>query len=618
MKFKIFILFIFIQLTAEEMDPWSIVSSENEPSIFIDGKVNAITGKWCVQEQDLVIQGREPIVISRSLVNEREWTIAPFIHVKEEVDAKEILITEKSGAKVVYHKTKNKSQINQETFTHYKPCNLEIGYTNTSRGTISSRTNLHNNLLLVDHKHKIFILQSADGTEKTYRKIHKGNGVYKPISEHLPNGNWILYDYEEIPLDKEGKQKQTNLISIRTTNPTQTIVFAKAEFIYEDHKRKNQHFFVVGSDGTQVEYCYTSTRLDKVISSTNPTKNYSYNDWHLSKIDLPLGRSIQADYYTYGKHVVHGQTIDIKEIIIDPDRNEPEWIPDPRENRVKALLAPVGNHSSVQATHFILYDLLNRKTTVYEIDDQKKEYIWDSSHRIQKIIHFDQKGKLLNTHQFVWDKLGHLLCSSVLDAEGNPEHAKRYRYDGKGNVLEERFFGNLSGMGAPLKLNAYGLPLENGVESSARYFTYYEGKLSLLKSEEDDRGKRIEYTYLKDTNLPTSELTYDHQILKQRTFWQYNQDGLLIQKSVDDGTSPFENNFQGVSERHITSYTLNQDGPFIGLPRSIEEKFFENGSEHLLQKCTFVYTTGGRIAEKEHYDANGAFLYRITYKYVSV
>ena len=618
MNFKIFIFLIFVKLTAEEIDFWSVVSSENEPSLFIDGKVNAITGTWCVQEQDLVIQGKEPIIISRSFLNDsHEWAIAPFIHV-EEMRHHKITITEKSGAKIRYRMTQETSQIDQETFTHYKPCNLDVGYTNTSRGEISSRTNLNNNLLLVDDKHKIFILCCADGTEKTYRKIHKGNGAYKPISEHLPNGNRVLYEYEEIPLDKEGNNKQINLKSIRTTNPTQTIVFAQANFIYEDPKRKNPHFFIVGSDGSHVEYCYSTGKdLTKVISSTNLVKNYDYNSVRLSKVHLPLGRLIQAEYYNYGLEIVHGQKIEIKDIITDADRLEPSWIPDPRLGKVKMICAPVGDDSSIKATHSIIYDLANRKTTVYEIDDQRKEYVWDSSNRIQKIVHFDNQGAILNTHQFVWSQKGNLLCNSILDAEGNPERAKRYTYDEKGNVLEVRLFGNLSGIGSALRLDANGLLVENGVESSARYFKYYEGKFSLLKSEEDDQEKRIEYTYLEGTDLPTSQLTYDRHILKKRKYWHYNQDGLLIQETVDDGMSGLENDFRGVTERRALSFTLNKDGPYVGLPNVIEEKFFEQGSEHLLQKCVLSYTTGARISQKDYYDADGVFRYRLTYQYDS-
>ena len=629
MILRILILSLCCCLFAEEVDPWSIASTENEPSALVEGKVNAITGRWCAAEQDLIIRGAEPIVISRAYTNLEDWKFDHFIQVEKIKTHHEnsFFITESTGSQIKYQFSGQTSLIQGQKYKRYVPDNLSLGCTNTGRGRISSRTNVRNNVLLVGPKQKNFVLLHANGSVRIYRKIYKGDGLYNILSDHLPNGNWVLYDYKEIDLGKD-RLPIINLISIRTTNPSRQRIYARADFVYEDPTRENKHFFIKGSDGQIIEYCYQHLKdskkqtgsLAKVISSSAPVRQYTYS-FGLSSASSPLGRTALASYYSTENTVVHGQTIEMKNFwhTNDPDRNEPDYtyIPDPRCGLIKTLSSPFGTDPTLLPTHWFIYDLPNRKTSVFDIEDLRTDYHWDKSYRLQKIAHHDKDGSLITLKQFSWSDTGNLLCTALLDSDKRAYRAKRYAYDNLGNVLEERIFGNLSGKGSPLNLDAKGLPIEDGVESSGRRCTYHTGRISTLQSEEDDRGRRIEYSYLSGTDRLVSQLTFDHNELKQRKFWHYNADGVFICESLDDGSSPYPENLTGVKQRLVIQTTPNPDGPYVDMPWIIEEKRWEQGEERLVHKTILHYTAEGHIGQRDHYDAEGCFRYSLSYKYDS-
>ncbi len=99
---SIFTCFLFHMLYGHVLD-WSIISTENEPTAFVDGKVNAITGQWTPVIEDLVIQGAEPIHLRRTW-NNGDWAIDSSLHVEWDKVGKihYFTLTETSGAKYDY------------------------------------------------------------------------------------------------------------------------------------------------------------------------------------------------------------------------------------------------------------------------------------------------------------------------------------------------------------------------------------------------------------------------------------------------------------------------------------------------------------------------------------
>jgi RHS repeat-associated protein len=613
-------LFLFFCCFLYSTEYSSVIHSENEPSALVVGKVNAITGKWSIAKKDLVIQGVEPIIIQRTfLERERCWEIAPSLYIEEVISRKRehsYLLLESTGAEIRYKFTDEKLMIENERYKKYVPVGLERGYTNTSRGAISSRTNLQNNILFIGHKEKHFIFHCADGTVRTYHKVHHGRGRYELLSEHLPNGNWILYEYEIIGKDKS---KTTRLKKILSTNPNKDQIYASAEFIYEDKKGKKKSFKIRGSDGKSAEYKYVKDILSCVKSSDHPDTFFDYHTFSgrlqqsfptLKEIRLPMDRRMQANFYTHKTNYVNGHSVTMQNIEYQETYNGEiyeKYIPDPRCKRIMTLSAPVGNDATLRVTHSFLYDLNNKRTSVFDSKNQRVDYYWDGSYRLISMEWFDQEGQFQKSEQFSWSQYGLLLCKRFYDANKVVIWAKKYAYNSRGDIREERIYGNLSGRGPPLLIGADGFPLDNGVESYAHRYTYITGSranISLLQSIEEDNGTKIEKTYLSQTDRIKSQITSQHGEVKEEKYWEYDANNLLIKEIT-----------QTKATHLVRQITPKPTAPYLGLPWIIEEKYVENGMEHLIRKTVLHYGDGGRIEKKEIYDAANQARYTLKLQY---
>lgn len=282
-----------------------------------------------------------------------------------------------------------------------------------------------------------------------------------------------------------------------------------------------------------------------------------------------------------------------------------KWILDPRCGRVLSFSSPVGQDAALHTTHTFLYDLTARKTILYDIENKKTEYCWDDHFRLACIVLYGTDGRLEKTERFVWSASGLLLCKTDLDNTSQPVLAKRYFYSERGDVLEERIYGNFSGKGSPLLLGGDYLPIENGVEIQTRRFKYWEGKISLLRSVEDNFGKRTENTYLPETDLLTSQRTYEHGEIQETKQWKYDSNHLLIREVTETKTACL-----------IRQITPKPDSPYFGMPWIVEEKYLDpKGQELLLRKTVFHYTKGARISKKDIYDSENKFRYALHFKY---
>jgi RHS repeat-associated protein len=597
MILRLLLWFFCVVVYAKETDFWSVISVENEPSVLVDGKINAITGTWARGEIDLVIQGVEPIVIYRSYLD-GEWSVGPSMTITQTSRHKHghtYTMVESTGAKVEYKFTEQKVHFGKEQYRKYVPVDLKLGYTNTSRGKISSRTNPHNNVLFVGPKEKELIVHCADGTVRTYRLNRQSDDTYRLESERLPNGNWVLYRYQVLEVKE---RKITRLVAIRTTDPTQRQVYAGADFVYRDKKGRGKSFKIVGSDGQTVEYTYQKSELADIESSRYPHCHYEYDRFSagLCKVLFPLNRGFGIDYYYPQTTNVNGREVQLDNRTYEHRDNgevSMNTILDSRCGLVATLSAPVGTDAALHVTHAFFYDLHNRKTTVYDAENKRTEYQWDCLYRIQEMSHYGTDGRLQKVDKFSWNHRGNLLALALLDEHRTPLWTKNYSYNSKGDIEEERIVGNLSGLSS------------DGNESFGRKFKYCsQGEMSLLQSVEDDDGHRIEYTYLPDTDLPTSQCTYDQGEVKERKFWEYDAKRLLVCEKTETKMSTL-----------IRRMTPKKAAPYLGMPEAIEEKYLDGGQECLIRKTVLHYTTGAKIAQKDIYDSRDQFQYSLLYKY---
>ncbi|HLB52082.1 MAG TPA: RHS repeat-associated core domain-containing protein [Chlamydiales bacterium] len=583
---QLLIFFFAFALYAEEQalffDSSAIATLANDPSSLIDGKLSAITGQPALFSIDLTIQGKQPIPLTRYYTEKEGWNLAwDFAKADEMPDSSYRWIIQERGEGPLVYKKEGSVKIDGEKWTRYTPSKLNKGTSNTAKGEISSRTNPFNHQLFFDEKYKHLTITRADGTIRHYKKTRKSKNEYKLLSEKLPNGNWILYEYHEIENDK--KEITTLLSKIYTTNPTKTKTYASAKFHYLSLAHPNR-FQILGSDGQTL--CYAKDpkegKLIEAISSTSPKIRFSYANEKIHKILFPLDREWKFQRFETG----------------------------PSTGRVQTL------YSATSPTHTLSYEGKQSRynvTSVLDAENCLTEYLYGSDLRLWQVKRYSKEQLLLQTEECVWGD-EKLQWRALRDAKNHVIHSKRYIYDAIGNLLEERFYGNLSGNGPQIVLNHLGEPIYCG-ECFTKRYRYSESAPSLLLEEWDDTGKKIIYTYLHGTDLLSSIHTYSHEECILRQFFTYDEDHILIEEIEDDGKGLQKEDLSRVAVRTIRRITPLQEGPYLGMPETIVDLYLEKGEEHLLKKTHLSYTTGGKILRKQVFDSDGKFQFHLQWLY---
>lgn len=583
-RFLYFFFFLF-SLQAARFDSASQASLtatlSNDPSSLIDGKISVVTGSPSFASVDLVIQGKEPIYLTRYYLGNDscQWSIAwDFAKAYEMKEAPYRWILQERGEAPFIYKKEGKIESEGKIWQRFRPSKLNKGVSNTTKGKISARTNPFNHELWIDEKTKFLIVHRADGTIRRYKKVKDSEDEYQLLSEKLPNGNWILYEYLEIEVEKN--QKKRLLEKIYTTNPSQTKTYAFAKFHYHDPKRCD-HFYIEGSDGQTLSYSFDlksplCQKLTHHVSSQDPLTQYQYQNDQIEKISFPLERSFRLNYYKTKAH----------------------------EKKVESL------SQSGQISHRLRYDFekpYDNKTIVTDAEGNDTIYHFGQDLRIRKIEHFSKSGKLCKKEEWCWGD-EKLQWQITQNEQGETLFARRYLYDAIGNILEEHSYGNLSGNSCYPELNHLG-ELTNSSECYKKFYRYSDGPFHLLLEEWDDFGKKIVYDYLEGTDLIQSKLFFDHEKIEFRKFYRYNDDLILIEEIEDDGNSNDLQDLSRVEVRRICRYFPILSGPYTGLNERIDHLYLEKGEEKLLTRHLFSYTKGAKISEEKLFGRDGKFYY---------
>ncbi len=612
-----------------------LTTTENVPDSIVEGVVSAVSGDIYLSEEDLVIQGVEPVRIRKSYISQKgsgTWSTAQHLIAQRRLAF--AMVPETNGTMIGYRYERDKKD---HKMLHFKPLDLGQdgkGLTNTARGFLSAQTNLKNQTLtLEDSKEgEILKVHCPDGSCRSYREMHgvpptkigkdasiKIQHYYMLMSEQLPNGNFIFYGWD----------KDNRLNVIRTTDPTKTINYAQASINYHGHISekgghkyiKNASFDIKTSDQRALQYLLSQDGKHKhkarhliysVTAPGFPDQLFHYRGGEkycasiLKKIELPEGRQLEIEYYAPGANAVAGETIHV------PDGNHPVC------TRVKTLSAPVASDGSLRITHSFLYDLDNRSTSVIDCEGHATKYRWDSDFRLTEIRRQIQRGATYSSELFVWGQnadAGNLVCKAFKDESDQALFATRYFYDSRGNVSQETYYGNLSGLSQNPALDSSGMPQDAATESYTKSYQYSQEGKNLLTRAEEQNGLVTLYTYLPNTNLKSSELTCDSSGIILRKFYFYNQHHILIQEIEDDGSGSDASDLTNVIQRKIKVITPRTQEPYRGMPQIIEEKYWNGQTEALLKKTVLHYTAGAKISQKDIYDAEGRFRYSLCYRH---
>jgi RHS repeat-associated protein len=304
---------------------------------------------------------------------------------------------------------------------------------------------------------------------------------------------------------------------------------------------------------------------------------------------------------------------------------------DPQFMKVKDIRTPSGDRGRYQISYKLKYFVGEFKkkggyTEVYDIYGNKTTYHYTPFLRLKKIERYKKVQEdqvLVNSEKFIWgeegtDKVTFLLGKGFFDSKNNPIFFREYFYDERGNIIRERFHGNLSGKeeNFSLILDEKGFPKPNFSEVFEIRRTFSNDNTNRLLSEEDDSGIKTTYKYLGKSDLLISELTFFKNKMVRRNFYEYDEDNILRLEMEDNGTSKNKNDLTNVTVRKIKRITPKRQAPFIGMPEIIEEKYLDlNTKEEKLLKKVVLRCFQGLICKEDIYDENDNFRYSISKEY---
>ena len=616
--------------------------------------VSAISGQWIQSETDFVIAGPAPIVLTRSFSSDRlegelgyNWS---FNYLQDLVISLNPKYGDNGGSseylKASFHdssgvRTVHKNENPKGNIIHLA-LNSSKGLTNCRSRQISARTNLHNTVITYkpNSKHCTAITGSGRLTHFTLNEKSVRYKCFSPDFEKLTNGHFIRFKNKNISAENDEKTKvygwirfdrrNQKTLSVKSSDgKTATYHFNfynkldPIEIYYRETENPNEPEIVQKKQtSSKRRYCLTAAYF-----SHKPTETYEYEHAPIKKAveiapnpllktkRMPNQRFQSVEYYKQGNCAVEG----LESIRLSKG--------DFRINRVKEIKAPVGHDATPIVTHRFLYK--PQQTDVYDAHLHKTRYVYNKKKRPTEIIHYLDKHHVYSKEKFIWNEEeknkgrhqdngeGNLIGKYMRDGKGNIDNALFFTYDSKGNILQERFYGNLTGScTAALLLNENKQPIENGIECYKKTFSYSNDSFNLLTSELEENGKRIDYEYLPETDLISAKYLIEGETIRARQFFFYDADKIVIKVIKDDGNSRKHSHLNGVTNRTITHFVPRKAPPF-GLPEQMTETYWDTNlnKEVQLSRVVCEYTSEGYLSWQRHFDANDNHSYDLFWEY---
>jgi len=599
---------IFFLLAVELLGFDLTVVTENEPSSLVEG-VSVITGDFCMRNHICTVQGAEPIHLNSTYVSEGvfltgyeyckakfKW-LSRFVSIQESYGTQIDYFLEDSDKKQKYKKKKEKATAH--VYTPDRFIRQSLGISNTASGTISAQTHLKNHRLILHFDPKKdptsyhFVFHASDGTIRHYGRgkgrgkteipnpgVVKNDTFYKTYEyflrqEELPNGHVLHYMWNNGQLSE-----------IRSTNKSGKKVFASMRI----DKKSPEFQEYIGSDDQKASFHSTFSQelkslvLQKIVSPHQLDLSFDWTAKQITTDGKPQEKGYMSSFSLGKEKTFH--------IYYDPSDQY-------AKPKVSHLQAPVGKDATPLTIHRFIYG--DHKTDVFDVDGNKTSYYWNDEGRLTAIERFIGDSSFHSKECFVWnDTL--LVSKSFWDTEGVCKYVRSFEYDPHGNVSHDYFSGNLTGKGGPIYQNPNGSVDQSRTETCVTLTNYSEDGKHLPIRVEDPTGLVTLYTYVPGTNLVKTKVLCDRHIPKITHTYDYDEDFLLIQETIEDGIS-----------KNIKRIFPKQTGPFLGMPEVIEERY--GAQEKLLKKRILFYRAGAKIEREDVYDANDHFCYSLFYKY---
>lgn len=626
-KSVLFLVFTFFAFTHLQAAASLLPSTESDPDAFIDHCAHVITGDYCETVMDLSIAGPDPLVLQRYYnaknymtgKNSGGWRIFPQILLvtgrdpenkectieKDRFEWVSAFTGERSGGILSYSGWRKISGDTKD------PLKIDpkdtVGMVNSYAGEMNGQTNHLNNH--IHFKQDTCELQLGDGTKRLYKKVNAvateifgeemalvlASKVIHPqyfllLSETLPSGNVILFSYDE----------KGHIARLEMKDALQKKSHSWIRFNY-DFNPKGCRITASTSDEKRITYNFERLQagsqslfaLKEVNGSHSIPCFYDYevkaNTCFLVKKRLPEGRFLEIGYDEVG--------------------------------RVKALKGPTALSDKPDTLRRFVYG--DKYTDVTNAVDIKTRYIYDDRLQLIAIEQYDQDNTLYRSDKKYYGKtkqeLTFLLARTITDGAGRIHSYRCFKYDNRGNVLEEKLYGNLTGKKEVfLQVDANGQLLNpDNEECHIKTFSYSQDGFNLVTCFGDCKGNKTTYNYENGSNRLSKKFIYNTSLIRKREFRFYNEDAVCIKITEDNDNSKDSRYAYIATDKYITEIHPKETLPGVGLAESIEEKAFdfESNKEILVKKLINIYSSQGHLLSCATYDSNGTYAYTIAKAY---
>ena len=609
--------FVFFTLPSyANEDNYYQATIESLPNVLIGGCVNAITGSLYINEPDVIALGKQSLVFNKRYISinhkddrgslEHKLSGWSFVRGLRASSRREKIGTDRQNRDIM---------VSKYSFYDSDGALYKFSETIDGRGIVLEDilrkghiiTSAQNNYLNATmQKEGIYLCVTfPDGTIRNY----KGQGPYVLNHEVLKNGNTIGYDY--------GDNSQLTKIVLKTRRghilSEINIINKCAKWVKNqtlNHKSQKYDFEVKTSNNKNVYYDFlnyqiltkSSGKREKgylfYLSDVKLKNQHQQIRYHLDtkntnpllkEFELPDGRKIGAEYYFLGDK---NPEVGIK--------LESDWL----FEKVSALKAPLQENGDWIINYRLYYGYLNTKA--FDYYNNKTEYLYSPELRIEEIKKYQGENNLKYFEKYIWgennsNEQGFLKEKLICNANGNVLSAKKFEYDTKGNLLKETIVGNLTG--------------ENpNNETFVKNYKY--NRDNLVISQKDQNGFEIQTSYIDNTNLLKSKFKKFEDKIKERYFYEYDEDLILTKEIVDDGETEDIHDLKGISKKIIKEIIPRHTQQFYGMPDAIIEKYLDllTGEEKIFRKELFSYNAFGNVIKKDIYDEKG-FIYSLNYEY---
>lgn len=540
------------------------------PSL-VNGCVNAVGGRLVFSSVDHVLPGADPLTLERQhlMCTLFHNDICGWCHNHESKlltyptykNRTVVLYMDPDGSCLYFSEVKGHVGLNyMHEWNKYRLSNCGI--------TAVSRNLKNTTLTKIGNR---VVANDSSGAQRIYKYLK--SGIHCIQTEIRPNGNRLEYSYNEhnqlVRVENKSADGSEVLSSLTfdipsldqcMSQPLITITGSDQRMVYY-----KLHYFPVSKQRKKIgdkDKIY----LAEVIAPERPWEKFTYSkpinrDWEDYRISArirPDNRFVQIEYYVPGHNDVGGES---------------RYWPKLHGTPVKLLKEPAGSDATPIITYRFFYDikvgddgnLLEPGTTeVRDLYNHKTCYDYCAQERLTAIRRYEGTDPytLQSVERFFWGPENtpehtYLIGRSIETASGHVLRSVSFRYDPQGNVVAE-----------------------------------------------EDQQRKIEYSYLPNTSWCLSKVTSDCAGKVTRESYVYDQNGVRIKTTVDDGTDTI-----------ISCVQPRVTAP-IGLPEVVEERRLDrSGAEVLVHKIVNHHDLYGRLVQQDHYNASDIYEFSLFWEY---